>query len=91
MRSDDLGVGADDMSSKIVHPFVPEAGDPTEETRRHDLEDVFRDLVAERRTAVAPPSSTTRRVPHPAYLKLIALRPKAGVRRGERVLAAGRG
>jgi hypothetical protein len=76
IRSHDFGAGEDHMSSKIVHPSVPEVGDWAKEGEEDELEEVFRKLVAEWRTAVAPLSSTTRRVQHPAYQRIIALGPR---------------
>src|SRR5438105_4459135 len=64
------------MSSKAVHPPVPEVNDWAKEVGPDDLEEVFRRLIAEWRSAVAHLSSTTRRVQHPAYQRIIALGPR---------------
>jgi hypothetical protein len=61
------------MSSKVVHPPVPEDNDREIFAPEFDLERAFRQLVAEWRSAVAHLSSTTRRVQHPAYRGIIAL------------------
>jgi hypothetical protein len=68
--------GAALMSSKIVPPPVPEVDDREMVAPEYDLERAFRQLVAEWRSAVAHLSSTTRRVQHPAYQRIIALGPK---------------
>ncbi len=60
------------MSSKIVHPPVPEFNKWEKVTPAADLEEVFRTSSAEWRSAVAHLSSTTRRVQHPAYQRIIA-------------------
>jgi hypothetical protein len=52
---------------------VSEAVGWVKEDRDPKVDDVFRKLVAEWKAAVAPLSSTTARVNHPAYQKIIAL------------------
>ena len=64
------------MSSKIVHPPVPEVDEWAKGVGKDDLDEVFRKLVAEWQSAVAHLSSTTRRVQHPAYQRIIALGPR---------------
>src|SRR5262249_49511472 len=64
------------MSSKIVPSSMLEVDEWAKEVGPEDLEAVFRRLADEWRSAIAHFSSTTKRVQHPAYQRIIALGPK---------------
>jgi hypothetical protein len=59
--------------SQPVDPLVNEVVDWAKEARDAKVVEVFHSLVAEWKAAVAHLSSTTARVQHPAYQKIIAL------------------
>ena len=60
-------------STEPVDRLVTEVVNWTKKAGDSDVEEVFHKLVAEWETSVAPLSSTTARVKHPAYQRIIAL------------------
>ncbi len=60
-------------STKPVDRLVTEVVNWAKKAGDSDVEEVFHKLVAEWKAAVAPLSSTTARVKHPAYQEIIAL------------------
>src|SRR5438128_425349 len=64
---------AEHDGTQPIEGLVSELVDCARDFGERDVEEVFRKLVEEWKTAVAALSSTTARVQHPAYQRIIAL------------------